>query len=53
MSPAPTIDNQAIAPSHQVVKQHNGNGVHSTSTTDGRLTSATVISMEHEYGAHK
>jgi len=52
MSPAPTVDNQAIAPSHEVVKQRNGNGVHTT-TTDGRLTSAAVIGLEHEYGAHK
>ncbi|KAG2117149.1 pyridoxal phosphate-dependent transferase [Suillus discolor] len=51
---SPTVDNGHFnqPTTHKVVKQHNGNGVHTSSTTNGQLTSASLISMEHEYGAH-
>jgi len=53
MSPVPTINNgHSHQTTHQVVKQRNGNGVHTTSTTDGQLTSTVLINMENEYGAH-
>ncbi|KAG1742596.1 pyridoxal phosphate-dependent transferase [Suillus occidentalis] len=48
---SPAVDNgySSQVTSHKVVKPHNGNGVHGT---DSRVTSATLINMEHEYGAH-
>jgi len=51
MSPAPTLGNghQTISSTHQVVK--NGNDAHRSD--GGKFSSAVVISMEHEYGAHK
>lgn len=61
MSPT-AVDNghSHQATTHKVIKQHNGNGVHASngngvhtsSATNGQVTSATLISMEHEYGAH-
>lgn len=53
MSPT-AIDNghsEQVA-AHKVVKKHNGNGAHTSSATNGQVTSASLISMEHEYGAH-
>jgi len=51
---SPTVDNGHFnqTTTHKVLKQHNGNGVHTSSTTNGQVTSASLISMEHEYGAH-
>jgi hypothetical protein len=49
---SPAVDNgySSQVTSHKVVKPHNGNGVHGS---DSQVTSATLINMEHEYGAHK
>ncbi|KAG0706241.1 pyridoxal phosphate-dependent transferase [Suillus ampliporus] len=52
MSPAVDNGHSNQVTSHKVSKPHNGNGVHTTSTTNGHLTSAMVINLEHEYGAH-